>query len=335
MSAHLLQFAASLIRMTVWLAVLSAVFVPLERLFALHPTKILRKEAGVDVGYYFVNGLVPALVLGPPMAVVVLVSHAVIPAAVLATIASWPLAVRAALAMLVGEIGYYWAHRLSHEVPFLWRFHAIHHSAEHVDYLVSSRAHPIDFVWSRLVMLTPLFALGLVNPMRLSDGIIPAAVLIVGSFWGFFVHANVRWRLGPFEWLLATPGFHHWHHAMGMQRNCNYASIFPWLDRIFGSHYLPRFWPPSYGIPEPTAPTLAGQLVQPFRESEPGALAGRVFAFRSALTAGRSRNGNAFLTTTLKGAAFRRPHSPTGARSYSAGFDLPDGLIHVCRGSGR
>ncbi len=266
MSPQLLAFAANILRMAIWLAILSAIFVPLERLFALRKQKVFRRQIGVDAGYYFINGLVPALILGVPMALVVRLSHRVIPGALLDGIAAQPMWARAAAAMVVGETAYYWAHRLSHEVPLLWRFHAIHHSAEEIDYMVSTRAHPVDFVWSRLVMLTPLFALGLVNPMRLSDGFIPVIVLIAGSLWGFFVHANLRWRLGPFEWLLATPGFHHWHHSMGMQRNCNYASIFPWLDRIFGSHYLPNAWPAEYGVPEPTAPTLVGQFVQPFIE---------------------------------------------------------------------
>lgn len=266
MSPQLLAFVASVLRMAVWLAILSAVFVSLERLFALHKQKLFRKQIGVDACYYFINGLVPGLILGVPMALVVRVSHHLIPGAVTGAIAEWPMWARAFAAMVVGETGYYWGHRLSHEIPFLWRFHAVHHSAEEIDYMVSTRAHPVDFVWSRLWLLTPLFALGLVNPMRFSDGVIPALVLVLGSFWGFFVHANVRWRLGPFEWLLATPGFHHWHHTMGMQRNCNYASMFPWLDRIFGSHYLPNSWPPQYGVPEPMAPTLVGQLVQPFIE---------------------------------------------------------------------
>jgi len=266
MSPQLLAFVASVLRMAVWLAILSAVFVSLERLFALHRQKLFRKQIGVDACYYFINGLVPGLILGVPMALVVRLSHHLIPGAVTGAIAEWPMWARAFAAMVVGETGYYWGHRLSHEIPFLWRFHAVHHSAEEIDYMVSTRAHPVDFVWSRLWLLTPLFALGLVNPMRFSDGVIPALVLVLGSFWGFFVHANVRWRLGPFEWLLATPGFHHWHHTMGMQRNCNYASMFPWLDRIFGSHYLPNSWPPQYGVPEPMAPTLVGQLVQPFIE---------------------------------------------------------------------
>ena len=266
MTAHLIGFAATLVRMAVWLAILAAIFVPIERLFALHRQNVFRKQIAVDSCYYFINGLVPGLVLAGPMAFVALVAHKVIPAPALDAIANWPLWLRATAAMVVGETAYYWAHRLSHEIPLLWRFHAIHHSAEAIDFMVSSRAHPIDFVWSRLVMLTPLFALGLVSTLNFSSGIIAVIVLIAGSLWGFFVHANVRWRLGPFEWLLATPGFHHWHHAMGPQCNSNYASIFSWLDFVFGTGHLPKHWPPQYGIAEPMAPTLVGQLIQPFRE---------------------------------------------------------------------
>jgi sterol desaturase/sphingolipid hydroxylase (fatty acid hydroxylase superfamily) len=92
-----------------------------------------------------------------------------------------------------------------------------------------------------MIMLTPIFALGLANPVRFSDGLIAATVLLSGSMWGYFIHSNVRWRLGPFEWLLTTPAFHHWHHTNdGKWRDCNYASMFPWLDRVFGTHHLPH-----------------------------------------------------------------------------------------------
>ena len=263
---HVPKIALDIARMAAWLVILSAVFAPLERLFPLHRQKLFRRQAAVDIGYYFINGLVPGLILGAPMSIVAYLSHRLMPGIVVGTIAAWPMWARACAAMVVGEVGYYWAHRLSHEIPFLWRFHAVHHRAEEIDYLVSSRAHPVDFVWSRIGLLTPLFALGLVNPMRFTDGVIPAIVLLAGSFWGYFIHANLRWRLGPFEQLLATPGFHHWHHTHGLQRNCNYSTMLPWVDRIFGTLHLPTTWPARYGIPEPMPETLVGQLIQPLRE---------------------------------------------------------------------
>ena len=214
--------------------------------------------------------------LAAPLAVIAYAARHLVPNAVLTTTTTWPIWMRASAAMVVGEIGYYWGHRLSHEVPFLWRFHAIHHSAEQIDFLVSTRAHPVDFVFTRICMLAPLYALGLVGTMHVTDGAIAMGVILAGLVWGYFVHANLRWRLGPLEWIVATPGFHHWHHTYGLQRNCNYASMLPWIDRLFGSHYLPKVWPSRYGIPEPTAASLAGQLVQPFQEQRAAAGAANV-----------------------------------------------------------
>lgn len=275
MAAHLINrldgVLIQLIRLGLWLVIISAVFVPLERLFALHRQRIVRRQIAVDLGYYFLNGVALAFLLGAPMAIVAFISHQLIPGAVTVSIAAWPMPVRACAAMVVGETGYYWGHRWTHQIPFLWRFHSVHHSAEALDFLVNNRAHPVDMVFSRLCMLTPLFALGLINPMRVADGLVPAILLVTGSLWGYFIHSNVRWRLGPLEWLLTTPGFHHWHHTFGGKvRDCNYASMLPWLDRIFGTHYLPKDWPARYGIDEPMADSLVGQLVKPFREPAPG-----------------------------------------------------------------
>ena len=251
-------------RLALWLAVFAAVFVPIERFFALHRQKIFRKEIAVDLGYYFLNGLLPGLMLGPPISVAVLAIHQVVPGGVLAAIAGWPIWLKACATMAVGETAYYWAHRLSHQIPFLWRFHAVHHSAEQMDFLVNTRMHPVDLVWSRMAMLTPIYALGLADPVRFGDGLIAAIVLISGSTWGYFIHSNVGWRLGPFEWLLTTPGFHHWHHTRGgKRRDCNYASMLPVLDRIFGTHYLPDAWPERYGIDDPMPDSLASQFIQP------------------------------------------------------------------------
>ena len=262
---HIRIVLAILVRSSVWLAIAAVIFVPVERLFALHPQIVFRKEIGVDVSYYFLNSLVVAFALAGPLSIVALVLRHLIPTGVIATTASWPLWLRACAAMVAGEVGYYWGHRLTHEIPFLWRFHAVHHSAEQLDFLVSPRQHPVDVIFVRMCMLTPLLAFGLVNPMKMSDELIAVSLLVVGGLWNFFVHSNVRWRLGPVEWLISTPGFHHWHHTGGSRRDCNYASMLPWLDRIFGTHYLPKEWPESYGIDEPMPASLAGQLIQPLQ----------------------------------------------------------------------
>lgn len=165
---------------------------------------------------------------------------------------------------MVGEIGFYWGHRWSHEVPLLWRFHSVHHSAKDIDFLVNTRAHPVDIIFSRLCGFTLLYALGLASPVGKDAGVVPLLVVIVGMIWGFFIHANLRWRLGPIEHLITTPAFHHWHHTLADHKDRNYASMLHWLDRIFGAFYLPRRdWPARYGIDAPMPPNLGGQLLEP------------------------------------------------------------------------
>jgi sterol desaturase/sphingolipid hydroxylase (fatty acid hydroxylase superfamily) len=73
--------------------------------------------------------------------------------------------------------------------------------------------------------------------------------------------------MGPFEWLLSTPAFHHWHHSRVDHINHNYASMLPVLDRIFGSHYLPAAWPTQYGTETQLPATFSGQLLAPFPAS--------------------------------------------------------------------
>ncbi len=267
------QFAFEVFRLTVWLALLIAVFVPLERLFALRGAKLWRPQAATDLGYYFLSSFVPALLLGLPMAAVARAVHAVVPADFYEQVAALPLWLRIVAALVVGEIGFYWGHRLTHALPWLWRFHAVHHSAEHMDFLVNTRAHPVDIVFTRLCGLIPLYVLGLTGGG--GGATVGPLVIVIGTFWGFFIHANLRWRLGPLEWVVATPAFHHWHHTRRDHVDRNFASMLPVLDRLFGTHHLPSAWPADYGTDTGVGGHLGEQLIRPFSrlDTAPGTVA--------------------------------------------------------------
>ena len=133
-----------------------------------------------------------------------------------------------------------------HTYPLLWRFHAIHHSAEHVDWLVNTRAHPFDMVFTRLSGLTPVYLLGLAQTTGRQIDPAVAIITIFGTLWTFFIHANIRVRLGPLEWLISSPAFHHWHHTNDEHRDTNFAFVFPFIDKLFGTAWLPKQWPPVY-----------------------------------------------------------------------------------------
>jgi sterol desaturase/sphingolipid hydroxylase (fatty acid hydroxylase superfamily) len=180
--------------------------------------------------------------------------------------AAWPLWLKAIVALIVSEIGYYWAHRLSHQIPFLWRFHSIHHSAEHVDFLVNTRAHPVDLVFGKFSALVPIYILGLGGPKIPGGTLVPVLATLATTTWGFFIHANVRFRFGPLEWLISTPAFHHWHHTLSGPINRNYSSTLPWLDRIFGTHYLPKEWPTAYGTIDKIPDSFTDQLFYPLHK---------------------------------------------------------------------
>ncbi len=269
---HLAPLALNIFRLSIWLALLITIFVPLERRWKLRPQRVFRKAFGTDLAYYFLSGILPGLLLVVPMTLIAGGLHLFMPGRLYSWSSGIPLWMRLTLAMVVGEVGSYWGHRWSHEVPLLWRFHAIHHSAEEIDWLVNTRAHPVDLVFTRLCGLVPMYLLGLAQPMGNAVDFVPVLVTVAGTLWGFFLHANIKWRFGWLEWVLSSPAFHHWHHTNdGPERiNKNYSSMLPWVDKCFGTFYLPKQqWPVKYGIDAPITSNFAGQLLQPLVQRNP------------------------------------------------------------------
>jgi sterol desaturase/sphingolipid hydroxylase (fatty acid hydroxylase superfamily) len=271
MQQYLSSLAIDIFRLSIWLVLLSVIFIPIEKMFAQRRQPIFRAGFGADLGYYFLNSLLPKLLLILPMSIVAWAVHHIEPSGLYSWSANLPIRARFLLAIIVGEFGAYWGHRWSHEIPLLWRFHAIHHSAEEIDWLVNTRAHPLDMFFGRFCGLLPLYVLGLAQPTGTTVDWVPQLYAVVGTIWSFLVHANTRWRFGFLERLLATPAFHHWHHTNDGEKyiNKNYAAILPCMDLLFGTFYLPKQrLPEKYGIDTPISPSFAGQLLQPLNLSK-------------------------------------------------------------------
>lgn len=244
------------------LIVYSAVFVPLERWFARLPAQpLFRATWPTDFTYFFVSAiLVQVTTLVTLQPAMLLFDWARVP-----TVQTWihgaPWIVQFLLMIVVSDLTQYWVHRAFHAVPVLWRFHAVHHSAEQMDWLAGSRLHLVDIAVTRGLTYVPIYVLGF------GEGPLVAYLIFV-SAQATFIHANVRFEWRPLQWILATPRFHHWHHAAEPEAvDTNFAVHLPVLDVLFGTAYLPERWPSAYGIAQGAAAPRGylRQFLWPFR----------------------------------------------------------------------
>jgi lathosterol oxidase len=249
------------------LFLLALLFVPVERLFPQRRGQSTFRPEWTTDGLYFLvsHALVQSLsfVILLPATTLGRVFH---PEGVQAAIRSQPLLMQFLEIVLVADLAQYAVHRAFHRIPALWRFHEVHHSSRDLDWLAGSRLHLFDAVVTRALVLVPLSVLGF------SEGAL-AAYLGFVSFHAVFIHANVRFRLKAVEGVLVAPRFHHWHHAAEPEaRDRNFAVHLPWLDRLFGTAYLPaEVWPASYGlVDDPVPPGFLRQLEYPFTGTSRG-----------------------------------------------------------------
>jgi sterol desaturase/sphingolipid hydroxylase (fatty acid hydroxylase superfamily) len=220
------------------------IFVFIEKLFALRRDQpVFRAEWQTDFHHFLVNHMVVGFVL---LATNLLV-HKLFGWAAHDGVRGWvqglPFPIALFLIILVADLVQYWTHRAYHEVPVLWRLHAVHHSVKSMDWLAGSRQHILELIITRTLVLAPIFVLGF------SKEVIDTYIVIVG-FQAVFNHANVSVRLGPLRYVIVTPNFHHWHHSQDDEAiDKNYAAHFAFLDHLFGTAVqADRDWPKQYGV---------------------------------------------------------------------------------------
>ena len=238
------------------------VFVPLERMLGRRRQLTLRAEWRTDLAYYFISHVaVQFILIAVTASTGVLATLVAFPGAQ-AWIVSLPLWAQFLLAVFCADLAQAVLHRAYHNIPWLWRLHAIHHSSRHMDWLAGSRIHVLEIVLTRSAVLLPLVALGFA----------PAAVnmyVILVGLQAVLAHANLGVRFGPLEYLVVLPRYHHWHHARERRYvDKNYAIHLPIVDMLMGTFKLPpaELWPEEYGVLKPeTVPVgVVRQQLAPF-----------------------------------------------------------------------
>lgn len=167
------------------------------------------------------------------------------------------------LAFFTTDLFQYWAHRFFHTRVYLWRFHSIHHSTKNMDWLAGSRTHFMDIFFTRAMTFIPLYVLGF------STTVFNVYIIFI-AIHAVLIHANTRVNFGFLKYIFTTPQYHHWHHCEDPKYyGHNFASIFPFIDLMFGTYYLPgKEWPAGTGVHEGNYPKgFLKQSVYPFTKS--------------------------------------------------------------------
>lgn len=260
----------SSLEMLVWIAGFLVVFGVLERLTPCNPEQRFQPVSFLtNVTYFLLVPILTRFVRAGYMTLgVIIVFHYETVNSIqyylrhgFGPLAQLPPWLQAAIVFILSDILLYWAHRFFHGKD-LWKFHAVHHSSEHVEWHSTYRFHPIN-VW---------LSFTLVDTLMLFIGFSPESVTMMAAFnliYSAMVHANLNWTFGPFKYLFASPVFHRWHHTTqeaGM--NKNFAPTFPLLDILFGTFYMPEGeLPKNYGLGGPGMPdSFLGQFIWPFRK---------------------------------------------------------------------
>jgi len=246
------------------LLLMAVIFVPIELVFPKNKNQSrFHEEWRTDLVYFVISHLFiqffgaitqePATLLFGRMGLTAL--HL--------WVQSLPYLLELFLAFFVADFFQYWTHRFFHSHTYLWRFHSVHHSTKNMDWLAGSRTHFVDIFVTRSMAFVPLYVFGF-STITFNSYIVFMAIHAV------LIHANTRINFGFLKYIFATPQYHHWHHCEDPEHyGKNFATIFPFFDKIFGTYYLPgKEWPKGTGLHEANFPKgYVKQLIYPFTKS--------------------------------------------------------------------
>ena len=249
------------------LFLMALIYVPIERLWPQYPAQgTFRAQWTLDI-VYFLSTHLPIQILS-----FLVLFPATQAARFLAVpdiaqfIARMPWLIQFLLAIVVADFAEWSIHWALHKVPYLWRFHSIHHSSKALDWIAGSRSHFLDDTLVRGFILVPLM-------LGFSQNIIIAYLIFV-TLHATWTHCNFRPNAKWLEQIIVMPRYHHWHHSSQKEAiDKNFAIHFPWVDRLLGTYYFPVEWPQMYGLDAETIPNgFIRQTYEPFIKKNARAL---------------------------------------------------------------
>lgn len=245
---------------------MTLIFSPIEVLWPAYPQQSVFRSGWLTDIVYFLSTHLPIQITTFLIMLPAIQLSSILGLPVVNVVGQLPWVVQFFLAVLVADLAEYFIHRAFHTVPFMWRFHAIHHSSKALDWIAGSRSHIVDDIAVRGFILIPMML------------VFPHNMLLA---YLFFVNLHATWthcNFGPtIKWLepfLIQPRYHHWHHTSQSEAiDKNFAIHFPWIDRIFGTYYLPKdAWPHTYGLHNEKIPAgFWGQTFYPFTRKKKAA----------------------------------------------------------------
>jgi len=137
-------------------------------------------------------------------------------------------------ALVISEFGLYWFHRGCHEIPFLWRFHKIHHNPERLYWFNATRFHYLDVTLLQVCGAVPLLLLG-------AEAKMIALVTIFSTVHGYWQHINAEQDQRLLNYFFSGPELHRWHHNLEPEiANHNYGNNLIVWDHVFRTFYWPK-----------------------------------------------------------------------------------------------
>lgn len=240
----------------------AALFVFLEKIFPHNREQaILRPDWGLDFAYFVFNHLLISVLLIVTNGFSESMFGWAVDDGFQAFVQSLPIWLQVLGLMMAADFVLYWNHRMFHEVPWLWKFHAVHHSTEHLDWMSGSRSHLVYMVAERCLVMVPLYLLGASKEAL-------DLYVAIAAFQAVYIHANMDVNLGWLNKLVVDARFHHWHHSSESEAlDKNYCAHTPLFDWIFGTYHLPKErWPKKYGTTSPLPKGFLKQFFYPLKK---------------------------------------------------------------------